>query len=170
MQTLLLPLPLLCCCYCYRHSSNILKARFCLLLFAHLLLSKVICSNVLNRLRWVRKNRCTRERERGSNALNSFGCILRKQLDANFYWSLPASFFFIFVFSIQLTVYVKYKLLPITGFELRISGPTEPQPLPLLMQVWTNVLYDRKFRLASAVFSHLNVWLLVSIRKIGHRC
>ena len=32
------------------------------------------------------------------------------------------AFFFIFVFSIQLTVNVQYKFLPMTGFELRTSG------------------------------------------------
>ena len=35
---------------------------------------------------------------------------------------IPASFFLFFVFSIQLTVNVQYKILPMTGFEPRISG------------------------------------------------
>ena len=33
-------------------------------------------------------------------------------------WAIPDVFFFIFVFSIQLTVYVQFKFLPMTGFEL----------------------------------------------------
>ena len=54
-----------------------------------------------------------------------------------------ASFFFIFVFSTQLTVNkCSIKVLRMTGFKPRISGvrgdalPTEPQPL-LETQVWT---------------------------------
>ena len=43
-----------------------------------------------------------------------------------FKWAIPGLFFFIFVFSIQLTVgkqlNVRYKSLPMTGFELRTSG------------------------------------------------
>ena len=35
---------------------------------------------------------------------------------------LPASFFFIFVFSIQLTVKFQYNFLPMSGFEPRTSG------------------------------------------------
>ena len=34
----------------------------------------------------------------------------------------PSSFFFIFIFSIQLTANVQYKCLPMSGFELRTSG------------------------------------------------
>ena len=37
-------------------------------------------------------------------------------------WAIPGLFFFIFVFSIQLTVSVLYKSLPMTGFELRTYG------------------------------------------------
>ena len=38
-------------------------------------------------------------------------------------WAIPASFFFIFVFSTQLTINkMLYKSLPMTGFELRITG------------------------------------------------
>ena len=37
-------------------------------------------------------------------------------------WSIPGLFFFIFVFSIQLTVNVQYKFLLMTGFEPRTSG------------------------------------------------
>ena len=37
-------------------------------------------------------------------------------------WAIPGLFFFIFVFSIQLTVNVRYKFLPMTGFEPRTSG------------------------------------------------
>ena len=45
-------------------------------------------------------------------------------------------FFFVIVFSIQLTVNVQYNYLPMTRFEPRTSRskatalPTEPQPLP----------------------------------------
>ena len=55
-----------------------------------------------------------------------------------------ASFFFIFVFSILLTVNVQYKFLPMTGFEQQTSGLdatallTEPQPLP---QVVSNLAF-----------------------------
>ena len=48
----------------------------------------------------------------------------------------PASFFFIFVLSTVNRKYVHYKILLMTGFELRTSGirsnrlPTEPLPLP----------------------------------------
>ena len=38
------------------------------------------------------------------------------------YGPSPASFFFIFVFSIQLSVNGQYKMLLMTGFELRTSG------------------------------------------------
>ena len=37
-------------------------------------------------------------------------------------WAIPGLFFFIFVFSIQLTVIVEYELLPMTGYEPRTSG------------------------------------------------
>ena len=37
-------------------------------------------------------------------------------------WAIPGLFLFIFVFSTQLTVNVQYKILPMTGSELRISG------------------------------------------------
>ena len=37
-------------------------------------------------------------------------------------WAIPGLFFFIFVFSIQLTVNVEYKFLPMTGFEPQTSG------------------------------------------------
>ena len=37
-------------------------------------------------------------------------------------WAIPGLFFFIFVFSIHLTVNVQYKFLPMYGFEPRISG------------------------------------------------
>ena len=45
----------------------------------------------------------------------------------NLYWTffkmaIPGLFFFIFVFSIQLTVHTQYKVLPMTGFELQTSG------------------------------------------------
>ena len=39
-----------------------------------------------------------------------------------FKWAIPGLFLFIFVSSIQLTVYVRYKFLPMTGFEQRTSG------------------------------------------------
>ena len=40
-----------------------------------------------------------------------------------FNWAIPGLFFFIFVFSVQLTVNIdQYKLLPMTGFETRTSG------------------------------------------------
>ena len=35
---------------------------------------------------------------------------------------MPYLFYFIFVFSIQLTVNVQYKFLSLIGFELRTSG------------------------------------------------
>ena len=50
--------------------------------------------------------------------------------------AIPSLFFFIFVFSKQLTVNVQYKFLPMTGFEPRTleseatALPTDPQPLP----------------------------------------
>ena len=50
--------------------------------------------------------------------------------------AIPGLFFFIFVFSIKLSVNDQYKNLPMTGFEPQASGigatapPTEPQPLP----------------------------------------
>ena len=37
-------------------------------------------------------------------------------------WAIPCFFFFIFVFSRQLTVYVQFNFLPMTGFELWTSG------------------------------------------------
>ena len=37
-------------------------------------------------------------------------------------WAILGLFIFIFVFSIQLTVNVQYKLLPMTGFEPQTSG------------------------------------------------
>ena len=37
-------------------------------------------------------------------------------------WAIPSLFFYIFVFSIQLTVYVQYNFLLMTGFEPRTSG------------------------------------------------
>ena len=37
-------------------------------------------------------------------------------------WAIPGLFFFIFVFSKQLTENVQYKISPMTGFELRTSG------------------------------------------------
>ena len=37
-------------------------------------------------------------------------------------WAIPGLFFFIFVCSIQLTVNVRHKFLPMTGFEPRTSG------------------------------------------------
>ena len=37
-------------------------------------------------------------------------------------WAIPGLFFFIFVFSIQLTVNVQYKLLPMTRFKPQTSG------------------------------------------------
>ena len=37
-------------------------------------------------------------------------------------WAIPGLFFFIFVFSIHLTVNVQYKFLPMSGFEPRTSG------------------------------------------------
>ena len=74
--------------------------------------------------------------------------------------SFPASFFFIFVFSIQLTAkIVQYKILPTTGFEPRTSGveseetalPTEPQPLPNFVngccqssRTWGSIWFARK--------------------------
>ena len=39
-----------------------------------------------------------------------------------FKWAIPGLFFFIYVFSIQLTENVQYKFLPMTGFQLRTSG------------------------------------------------
>ena len=36
--------------------------------------------------------------------------------------AIPGLFFFIFVFSVQLTVNIQYKFLPMTGFEPRTSG------------------------------------------------
>ena len=53
-------------------------------------------------------------------------------------WAITGLFFFIFVFSIQLTVNVPYKYLPMTRFELWTSGseaialPTEPQSLAMI--------------------------------------
>ena len=44
------------------------------------------------------------------------------QIIGFFKWAIPGLYFFIFVFSIQLTVNVKYKMLPMTGFEPRTSG------------------------------------------------
>ena len=37
-------------------------------------------------------------------------------------WVITGLFFFIFVFSIKLTVYVQYKFLPMTGFQPWTSG------------------------------------------------
>ena len=37
-------------------------------------------------------------------------------------WAIPGLFFFIFVFSIQMTVNIQYKFLLVTGFEPRTSG------------------------------------------------
>ena len=37
-------------------------------------------------------------------------------------WAIPGLFFLIFLFSIQLTVNVKFKLLLMNGFEPRTSG------------------------------------------------
>ena len=39
-----------------------------------------------------------------------------------FKWAIPGLFFFILVFSIQLTINVQYKFLPMTGFEMHTSG------------------------------------------------
>ena len=43
-----------------------------------------------------------------------------------FKWAIPGLFFFIIIFSTQLTVgkqlNVRYKRLPMTGYELRTSG------------------------------------------------
>ena len=50
-------------------------------------------------------------------------------------WTIPGLFFFIFVFSIQLTVEFNINVLPMIGFKPRTSGiertalPTKPQPL-----------------------------------------
>ena len=43
--------------------------------------------------------------------------------------AIPGIFFFIFVFSILLTVNVQCKIFPMTGFESRTTQPTESQPL-----------------------------------------
>ena len=37
-------------------------------------------------------------------------------------WTIPGLFFFIFIFSIHLTVNVQYKFLAMTGFETWTSG------------------------------------------------
>ena len=37
-------------------------------------------------------------------------------------WAIPGIFFFIFDFSLQLTVNDQYKFVPMIGFELRTSG------------------------------------------------
>ena len=61
-----------------------------------------------------------RSRNHGALAATHFGNFFLKN------GPFSASFFFIFVFSIQLTVdkqlNVRYKSLPMTGFELRTSG------------------------------------------------
>ena len=57
-------------------------------------------------------------------------CLGRLQLghctnwiQAHFFkWAVPGFFFFIFVFSIQLTINVQYKFFLMTGFEPRTSG------------------------------------------------
>ena len=52
-----------------------------------------------------------KEEENGLRSLNAF-----------FKWANPGHFFFIFVFSIQLTVSVQCKFLPMTGFDLQTYG------------------------------------------------
>ena len=52
--------------------------------------------------------------------LNS--CLLSKFVFFLKKWAIPCLFFFIFVFSIQITVNVQYNFLPMTGFEPRTSG------------------------------------------------
>ena len=37
-------------------------------------------------------------------------------------WAIHILFFFIFIFSLQLTVNIQYKILMMTGFEQQISG------------------------------------------------
>ena len=51
------------------------------------------------------------------------GCQNSLVNSASFFkWAIPGLFFFIFVFSIQLTVNVQYKFLLMTRFEPRTSG------------------------------------------------
>ena len=48
--------------------------------------------------------------------------VTSERLNDFFKWASRSLFFFIFVFSIQLTVNMQYNFLPMTGFEPRTSG------------------------------------------------
>ena len=52
-------------------------------------------------------------------------------------WAIPGLFFCIFVFSMQLTVNVQYKILPMTGFD---HGPLESEATALPTEPTFNVL------------------------------
>ena len=71
-----------------------------------------------------------------------------------FTWAIPGLFFFIFVFSIQLSVNVQYKFLPMTGFEPQTSLPTEPQPLPNFTNCFTNIIIREWLVLSNRPFCH----------------
>ena len=45
-----------------------------------------------------------------------------KNIVVVFKWANPGLFFLIFVFSTVYSKYVQYKILPMAGFEMRISG------------------------------------------------
>ena len=65
-------------------------------------------------------------------------------------WPIPATFFFIFVFSIYLTENIQYKFLPMTGYEPRTSG----------------VRSDRSTNWATTTFRIVCYLLLISNRPI----
>ena len=58
-------------------------------------------------------------------------------------WDNPGLFFFIFVFSIQLTVNIQYKFLPMTEFEPWTSAVRSDRSTncPILMKLTTRPAY-----------------------------
>ena len=85
-----------------------------------------------------------------------------------FKWAIPGLFFFIFVFSIQLTVNVRYKFLPMTGFEPRTSGigsdrstnwATTTSTYHSLFRVWNNTkIFLKKQYNPPAINVYLNIF------------
>ena len=70
-------------------------------------------------------------------------CMMKfKSIDFLKKWAIPGLFYFIFVFSIQLTVNVQFKCLPMTGFEPRTS------------EIWKLTLYQ-----LSHNHCPLSIWL-----------
>ena len=98
-------------------------------------------------------------------------CWVQNRFQVFFKWANPGLFFFIFVFSTVNSKYIQYKILPMTGFEPRISG-LEATALPTELNTalfWTIFIFlflNKRFKsssLGGSGVSHLPGAVIVLI-------